>query len=364
MDNYSVPPSFVQEQPPIVQSSVQNSNQISDDNKPRLTKKIKIIITVVIITIISLTVGLVGAYMFNNSSQTQVTTEEIVSSTPSPANITSDADWKTFINVDQKYSINYPKNYFIDCLESGKCDIGFDHDPTSDDSSGTGNLISIIPLVLYYQYNSLGEYEDEEDEEYEELKELLDKLTKANAGEKIILDQEYSIERLSDIKLGASTAKVFKSSSDPYDGYFVKYYQLTNDDETFLVSGIYGNVPDDKVDSIIMSFKLLENDNSRILITDLNNDLGKNFSDIKIRYIYGDYAEGKAIYKNPTKEFPIKEDYRFYAAKNNGVWRIVWKEHYGSDSYDSCIKTLSNLEGLPVEFDCFFDDYPLDLINL
>lgn len=343
------------------------SQNASNNSPPGNSKKKLIIFVSVFIIIFLIIIAVAGIYLSLKSNDISNSTNKSLENSDSFPTSSTNSDelnqnsknpnWIKFINVERGYSIEYPRKVSVYCDENSICEIG-----------NNSNQITIIPFNLYNSYNELleddPEYVDDDTlTELNEEKDFYQILFNADPLEKIKLDSEFTIERLEDIRLGTTTAKAFKSSPDPFDKSILKIYIISSDDEIFIISMYTSDedLPEEIVDKIISSFRLEDNTINDKITSDLTKNLGDDFRNTEIKYVWGNWAEG-ITYSNEYEELYINDEHRFYAMNKDGKWNIVWKSLFDSEYEDSCQNAISRIDNLPQEVDCFFDDYPDQII--
>jgi len=314
------------------------------------------------------------AFLINETSEAE---------NPNIANLKSVNKWKTFTNVYQNYSIKYPQNFLTICEDDGSCVIGpYEGSSKIGKDYSYSNQLSVIPLKLFNESvlvieedhaNGFEYYDERSLNDLRQEKEFYDLLLNAAKNEeKIVFDKENYVEILPDTKIGTINAKVLKSSIDSYYGSYDKYYIVENSDETYLIIGSIDEDASEKtIDNIVKSYRIIDNSATDKIIEDLTKELDPKFSDIEINYIFDNYAEGLAsapVFEDGDEldDEIFREGYGIYAVEENGKWKIIWKQLLDSFEEEEmqCIKELSNIENLPIEINCDFDDNPFYFSDL
>lgn len=311
--------------------------------------KIVLVGTILVILLIILIGG--GLFLLGenkNAKQTPQTPTEITQ-TPIPSTTSASnsiPDWKTFTNLAVGYSIQFPVELIFDCGEEGPegCFIDNGVDIASpNEKEITKNYVSIS---LFDYLNS--------DDTSEDDKKFYDKLLNAGIGEKVITPESKGvIERIPNIKIGNLSAKAYQETDKvAYNAKLLKMIFITAGERMFRIRGFLGNadISEELFDKMISTFKLIDSDNIKAeLLSNITNELGKEYIDVRLNFLVDNYLEGTSLFKAGTEDEDIVN---FYAKKENGAWKIIYEGNF--TSYTKCKETMSKIKDAPRELSCSF----------
>lgn len=317
-----------------------------EQNKPRLKSKVRIALPITIV-ILSVIVGLITYYylgILKIKPQSQKN-PVVTSQTPQPTYVTFDetANWKTLINTDYGFSIDYPKDWNAFSVDIGQ--INYFKEPGSESGYGSSFidirpsdkvLDSHIPLSK----NTLDGYISYlEKNDYDRTTQVVKNITKINTKDDII---GYFVEWVPDGSFGPAQKRYTTFFQSPFnsnsiieiggrqDQYLDVYNQMIKTfkflDKNQIVSSCIGEKS--QILAVVDEFEKLQKQKDALKALDLFTPSSNLLDDDTYNFFTGKKTGTIGLYGNVTTNF------------NELSYKIVTDPILDNNSKSSCIVSV------------------------